>query len=157
MPGKVLRFERSTLIPRADADRVWSQATAWRGVNAELMPLVRMTHPAGRERIDARAEREPFVSWILLFGLVPIERHRVQLDLFDAAGRRFHEHSSNWATRDWIHRRSVTAEGLGARVTDRCAFAARLPCLAPLIALAYRFVFQHRHRRLRAMYGAVAR
>ncbi len=157
MPGKVHRFESSTLIPRADADRVWSRATTWRGVNAELMPLVRMTYPAGRERIDARAEREPFVSWILLFGLVPIERHRVRLALFDGPGRRFHEHSSNWAARDWIHRRSVRQESLGARVTDRCAFDARIPCLAPLIALAYRLVFRHRHRRLREMYGTAVR
>jgi hypothetical protein len=74
--------------------------------------------------------------------------------LFDAPGRRFHEHSSNWAMRDWIHRRSVRTEALGTRVTDRCAFVARAPCLAPLVGLAYRVVFAHRHRRLRAMHGA---
>jgi hypothetical protein len=152
MPGKVYRFERSTLLEGADVERVWDAATTWRGVNAELMPLARMTHPPGRGRIDARAEREPTISWILLFGLIPVDRHRLHLDRFDAGGRRFFEHSANLALRHWIHRRSLRSEAGGVRVTDRCALVARAGGCGPLMRLVYAAVFAHRHRRLRIIH-----
>ena len=43
----------------APADRVWAHATSMRGVNSELFPLVRMTHPLGSGRF---LERSPMLS-----------------------------------------------------------------------------------------------
>jgi hypothetical protein len=60
------------------------------GVNAELMPFVRMTFPRGAERIDkatAAAGKPLFRSVLLLFGVLPIDVHRLALVKLDPGGR----------------------------------------------------------------------
>lgn len=48
--------------------RVWAHASSMSGVNRELMPLVRMTHPPNAslaEVGDVALERVLFRSWLL--------------------------------------------------------------------------------------------
>src|SRR3954469_7034553 len=61
---------------RASAEQVWDHASTFAGVNRELWPLVRMTYPRALSRLTPDAfplGRTAFRSWILLFGLLPVE------------------------------------------------------------------------------------
>ena len=66
---------------RAPADRVWEHASSFAGVNRELWPLS-MTHPADRARLTPESVplgRPAFRSWILLFGLIPVDYDDITL------------------------------------------------------------------------------
>lgn len=141
----------------APASVVWARVATMRGVNDELAPLVRMTVPAEfRERsID---EWQPgaigFSSWILLLRLIPFDLHFFGMDHVEP-GRSFAERSSSLLQKEWRHERTVEPIAPGrCRVTDRVTFEPRLPLVAWLLRPIFRFVFQHRHRRLRARFGA---
>ena len=57
----------------APAARVWAHATDLGGINAELMPLMRMTSPKGWTTLSAdrvRFGERLFRSWLLLFGVL---------------------------------------------------------------------------------------
>jgi hypothetical protein len=123
-------------------------------VNAELGPFVRMTTPAGWARrpiIEWPAGRQLFSSWILLFGLLPIDRHRFSLQAI-LPGEGFLEDSSSLTNRHWRHERRVTPIDGGCRVTDRVEFECRLPLLGALLRPVYHGVFRWRHRRLASAY-----
>ncbi|WP_284616715.1 hypothetical protein [Aquabacterium humicola] len=126
-----------------------------RAVNAELNPLVHMTAPPGWRDgpLDAwQTGRVLFRSWILLFGLLPVDRHALQLQSVNPAGG-FVEESTSWTNRRWRHERSTRASPRGCVLTDRVTVESRLPGLAWLLLPVYRAVFAHRHRRLRRRYG----
>lgn len=136
--------------------RVWAAVASMSGVNAELAPLVRMTAPRGVDRIDgddARV-REGFTSWILLLGLVPLDRHRFGFERI-VDGHRFDERSRSWLQRSWRHTRTVTdgPSGASAYVRDELAIEPRLALLAPVVRVAVRGLFRHRHARLRRRFG----
>jgi hypothetical protein len=69
----------------APADRVWVWALTEEGINFELRPWLRMTHPKGlthARAIDQAPLGEPLGrSWILLRGLIPVDYDRLELDL----------------------------------------------------------------------------
>lgn len=140
----------------ASAEEVWRRVTTAAGVNAELMPLARMTVPRGVEDFDIGDVSPPATigrSWILLFGLVPIDWDRIHLVGVEP-GRGFHERSEMLTQRLWEHRRALAPVGTGAcTVTDRVSFEPRLPFLAPLLRPLFVSVFRHRHRRLRRHFG----
>lgn len=138
----------------ADAATVWAQVSTMQGVNAELMPLVRMTVPAafaGMTLPEAPLGRPAFDSWLLAFGLVPFDRHRLQLERLHPMG--FDERSSSWLQRVWVHRRRVIAEANGCRVTDELEIEPRIGLAAPMVRRVVRALFAHRHRRLRRSFG----
>lgn len=140
---------------RASAADVWAQAVTWDGVNAELWPF-RMTAPAewrGREISSVPCNRSLFGSWVLLFGVLPADRHHFQLESF-GPGFRFQENSSSWLNRQWRHRRVVEPDGDGCVVTDHLEIEPRLALLGSLLAPVYRLVFANRHRKLRRWHGA---
>jgi hypothetical protein len=124
-----------------------------RGVNRELSPLVRMTVPA--EWADIPISRWPtgmslFTSWILLFGVLPVDRHRFSLRGVEADVG-FDEVSSSIINRTWRHRRFVTSRESGVTLRDRVDFTCRVPLLGYLLLPVYRAVFTHRHRVLRGL------
>lgn len=128
------------------------------GVNEELRPLVRMTCPAGSEKrpiFEWPAGQTLFASWILLFGVLPIDRHSFFLERIEP-GRGFHESSSSLTNRSWKHRRIVETTPEGCRVTDTVSFECRLPLLGALLKPVYRMVFRHRHRVLKRRYASAA-
>lgn len=139
----------------AGAEAIWARAIDPAGINDELRPLMRMTVPRGVEdfRLDEPEPGHIGRSWILLFGLIPFDYDDITVVRAEP-GRGFLERSSMLSMRLWEHER--TLEPLGenrCRVTDRLAWEPRIPlpgvCLRPLI----RFVFQHRHKRLRRAWG----
>jgi hypothetical protein len=128
------------------------------GVNKELSPLIRMTAPP--EWSDKAIFEWPtgevlFSSWILLFGIFPIDRHKF---FFQSINRHrgFAEASSSLTNKLWHHRREIGRNGASFRVTDTVEFQCRLPLLAYILAPVYRIIFKHRHRVLRSYYGGSA-
>ncbi len=134
---------------------VWAQIASMAGVNAELMPFVYMTFPRGAERIDkatVSAGKPLFRSMLLLFGVLPIDVHRVALAKLDP-GAGFLECSSSLLHRRWIHERRLDAEGEGTKIRDRVYFECRVPMLGMALTPIVRAIFRHRHERLRRCFG----
>ncbi len=128
---------------------------ALRAVNAELWPLVRMTAPepwANRPIVEWPVQKHLFDSWILILGVLPVDRHRFRLrSLTPSEG--FVEASSSTINASWIHERKITPIQGGCRIVDRVEYNCRLAVLGYLLLPVYQFVFRRRHRNLRARYG----
>jgi ligand-binding SRPBCC domain-containing protein len=143
----------------AAAPTVWEIVGTMQGVNAELAPWLRMTAPpeASNLRIeDAPLGREIFASWVLLGGVLPIDRHNFKLVEVDR-GRGFVEDSTSWSQRRWEHRRDVQPRGEAAcLLTDRLTFTPRVGVSGPVLERVIGVVFRHRHRRLRERFGGRA-
>ena len=151
-----LRFESRLAAPAAE---VWAQASTMAGVNAELMPLLRMTVPAhaaafGLEQAQDRLGQVLFQSWLLLFGFLPFDRHALRLvQVYPGCG--FDEDSTSWLQKIWRHRRRIEPDGDGCRVIDVLEVQ---PRFAPafLVRPLLRQVFAHRHRQLLRRFGGAA-
>jgi hypothetical protein len=130
-----------------------------RGVNAELAPWLRMTAPAGAATFrieDAPVGQALFSSWLLLGGVLPIDRHHFRLAEV-ARGRGFLEDSTSWSQQRWEHRRDVEPRGSAAcLLTDRLTFTPRVRAARVILAPIIDAIFTHRHRRLRAHFGGRA-
>jgi ligand-binding SRPBCC domain-containing protein len=142
-------------VVAAPPDVVWARVASMAGVNDELWPLLRMTHPAGMDRLDAQpiamGERL-FRSWLLLFGLLPVDYDDLAFEAVEP-GRGFRERSVLASQRVWRHERTLEPVAGGTRVTDRLAFVARLPGTGALYGAILAAVFRHRHRRLRRAFA----
>ncbi len=131
-------FTVSSLLA-APRERVWERVTTPEGVNAELMPIVRMTLPRGVERLDV--DSVPVGApigrcWLLLFGVIPFDWDDLVLERLDAPSG-FHERSSMASMRVWEHERTLEpAEHGGCRVTDRVAIPPPRPVSRRLGAAA---------------------
>ncbi|NGY05962.1 hypothetical protein [Solimonas terrae] len=147
-----LRFESHLA---AEPPTIWLHATQMSGVNSELSPLMRMSVPkafAGLGLRDAPQGSLLFNSWLLLFGVLPFDRHGLRIERFWDYG--FQEDSSSWLQRRWRHRRYVELLPDGSRLVDELEIQPRfLPAwlLRPVIDL----LFRHRHRYLRRHFGIV--
>ena len=132
----------------------WSTASL-KSVNWELAPIARMTAPnewAERGIESWEVGVDLFKSWILLCGLLPVDRHSFRFrEIVRGAG--FRECSSSWMNREWNHDRTIVAREPGCTLIDQVTFVSRIPILAPLLLPLYRLVFRHRHRRLKKRYG----
>lgn len=135
---------------------MWAVVSTMDGVNAELRPFVRMTHPAHLQSL-ADAEIVPgevvFHSWLLAGGVLPFDRHALALErVIDGEG--FDEESTSWMQRRWRHERRLIDHDDGTcTVTDHLVVEPRLGLLRPLGARVVRFLFGHRHRRLVERFG----
>jgi len=110
----VVRVERRSEL-RADAAQAWERAISPAGVNGELRPLVRMTMP--RRLRGLPLDQFPVGtpagrSWILLFGLVPIDYDDLCLVEVEPP-RRFLERSRTLAFSVWEHEREIEPIGPG--------------------------------------------
>jgi len=146
---------RSELVIGADA--AWARATSPEGINAELMPIVRMTMPRGVRGLDLGAfpVGEPVGrSWILLFGLIPVDYDDLCLVELEPP-RRFLERSRTLAFSVWEHERLVEPlPGGGSAISDHLGFElkpllSRVPGAVALARAIVGALFGHRHRRLR--------
>ena len=150
----MIEYQRTSELTAA-AEVVWAHATSMAGVNAELRPWLRMTVPRG---VDLRPQaidshQLAFHSWLLLGGIVPFDRHALGFEAMAPEQRWFHERSSSWLQREWVHRRSIEPTDGGCRLTDRIACTPRLRVAEPLTRWVVRAVFDHRHQRLRSLFG----
>lgn len=138
----------------AEPAAVWGRVMSAAGINAELGPLLRMTVPRGLDSLDLHGLGPGRLgrSWLLLFGLIPIDYDDIGLERIDP-GRGFLERSTMLSQRLWEHERTLEPGGAGTAIVDRLAWELRLPLpgrlLRPLIAA----VFRHRHRQLRRHFG----
>jgi hypothetical protein len=142
------QFSIESQLPLS-ADLVWDRVSNMHGVNAELMPWVRMTiskEAKGLSFQDAPVGKPLFRSWIMVGGFLPIDLHHFFLEA--AEHGHFRERSSSWLQAVWCHERWVTATPTGCRVTDKLAFQPRLPLIGGMVTFIIRWVFEHRHRRL---------
>lgn len=133
---------------------VWNRVNTLAGVNAELMPLVCMTAPADSYQLPftQAACRQPlFASWLLLFGVLPFDRHQLQLDEVWEGG--FRENSSSLIHRYWRHERIITPNDGGSMISDTLEFEPHLAWLGYLLLPVVRMIFTHRHRRLCRQFG----
>jgi ligand-binding SRPBCC domain-containing protein len=149
-----LRFESRLAVEPAE---LWRHATSMAGVNFELMPLVRMTHPRDRAVLPDAGELPDgvlFHSWLLLFGLLPFDRHALCLRSI-GPGMRFDEDSTSWMQRRWGHHRRIEPVLGGAFVIDELQIEPRIGFAAPLVRAIVTQLFRHRHRRLRLRFGAL--
>jgi ligand-binding SRPBCC domain-containing protein len=147
------RFELASLLAAAPED-VWARVGTIDGVNLELAPWLRMTAPRDARRLeDLPLGREAFRSWLLLLGLVPVEVDRVCLVAVEAL-HGFHERSRLVTQRSWSHERTLERRPEGTLVVDRVEAVPRWPLAARWQRRMFLAVFRHRHRRLRAAFGA---
>ena len=139
----------------APVSAVWEHASSMAGVNYELGPLLRMTHPPGVDRLDTslgELGRPVFRSWVLLLGVVPVDYDDVTIVRLDP-GRGFLERSPLATQRLWEHeRRLEPAEG-GCAIVDRVRHEPRVALAGRWQSALLRQVFRHRHRRLRRRFG----
>jgi hypothetical protein len=139
---------------RAEPAAVWERAVSAAGINDELGPLLRMTVPRGLDSLDLHALRPGKLgrSWILLFGLLPVDYDDIGLERIEA-GHGFLERSAMLSQRVWEHERTVEAGGEGTLIVDRIAWEPRPPLPGRLLRPLFAAVFRHRHRRLRRHFG----
>lgn len=145
--------ERSSRL-KADADTVWVRAATIEGVNAELSPLVRMSAPRGASLADVRPDQygKPlFASWLMAFGFIPFDRHVMIIE--EVGERAFRERSHSMMQRMWLHERSVVPDGTGCVLTDRVEVIPHLSFSRGSTGWLVRGLFDHRHKRLRKLYG----
>ncbi len=146
-----LEFSSRLAAPAAE---VWAHATCMKGVNRELFPLARMTHPRELSVLDS--ERVPlgqrvFRSWILAAGVVPIDYDDLTLIELEP-GRRFLERSPMLSQREWQHERVIEPMAGGSIVTDRVRFVPRVAVLGPIFLVVFRLAFRLRHRNLHHLF-----
>jgi ligand-binding SRPBCC domain-containing protein len=134
---------------------VWEHISTMAGVNYELAPLFRMTHPPGVDRIDeslGELGRPVFRSRVLLFGLIPVDYDDITIVRLDP-GLGFLERSPLGTQRLWEHERAIQPSGDGCVLVDRVAHDPRVPVAERAQSALLRRVFLHRHRRLRRRFG----
>ncbi|WP_226597235.1 hypothetical protein [Marinobacter nauticus] len=151
-----MKFEVSSNleISPEDADGLLTM----QGVNRELSPFIRMTAPSewsSKSIFEWPTGKVLFSSWILLFGILPIDRHTFFFQAIDRQ-RGFSEASSSLTNKIWHHRRDLHRNGTSCRVIDTVEFQCRLPLLAYVLGPVYRFIFEHRHKVLRSCYNGGA-
>jgi hypothetical protein len=87
-----VRTVQQESIVAASPEAVWERVSTFEGVNDELRPLLRMTVPARVRALDPSevvlGERI-FRSWVLLFGVLPIDFDYLTLFALEP-GRGFH-------------------------------------------------------------------
>jgi ligand-binding SRPBCC domain-containing protein len=93
-----------------------------------------------------------FRSWVLLFGVLPIDYDDLTLVAIEP-GRGFQERSRMLSMRVWEHDRTLTPDGTGCVVRDELRLEPRLPGMGPLLEWVVRALFRHRHRRLRRRFS----
>ena len=147
-----LRFESRLVAP---PERVWAWITSIEGISAEMWPYLRMTIPGGvRSLADVHPEPGAplFRSWVLLFGVLPIDYSDLTLLELDP-GRGFLEQSPMGSMTLWRHERRIVPDSESGVVTlvDQLTFRPRLA--KGLVRWFIRRVFTHRHRVLRANLG----
>jgi ligand-binding SRPBCC domain-containing protein len=115
-----------------------------------------MTFPPALARLTPELfplGRTAFRSWLLLFGIVPVEFDDIQLVELEP-GRGFYEVSRMFTMREWRHRRTVTPAGEGCVVQDEITMLPRWGWTGWFLARVCRWLFTWRHRVLRRLFGA---
>ena len=151
MGRSTLYFESNV---KASPEQAWAWTTSVAGILTELSPLARMTVPPGVTSIldlDIELGKPLMRTWVLLFGVLPIDRIDTTLiELHE--GRGFVEESPTLSLRYWRHERSIEAVPGGSRITDHLTFEPYVG--GALVKGLLSWLFRHRHRVLCRELGA---
>jgi hypothetical protein len=138
----------------AEPARVWASASTLAGVNRELWPLARMTAGDTGGSGGAIAVGQLGRSWVLLFGVLPIDYDDLCIESLEEGGG-FSERSVLGSASVWHHDRALSPlDGGGCAVVDSVAFEPRVAALGGVQAFVFEAAFRWRHRRLRRLFGA---
>lgn len=144
----------------ATAAEVAALALTPEGVNAELLPLVRMTFPPSMRSLPITEAPTGTVvghCWMLAGGVLPFDRHALGFASTASPtgeGHGFIETSSSWMQRSWRHERTIVDRpGGGCTVHDLVVAEPRVPGAGVVVGPIVRAVFRHRHRRLVRRWG----
>jgi ligand-binding SRPBCC domain-containing protein len=145
-----LTFRSELHAPR---DQMWAWIASVEGISRELWPVLKMTVPASIKNITdvhITPGQPLFRSWVLLFGVLPIDRSDLTL-LHLEAGRGFVEQSPMISMALWRHERTLEERDGRTILTDHLTFQPRLA--KTLTRWFIRTVFTHRHNVLRRQFG----
>lgn len=138
-------IRRSSLLP-ASPEAVWAALKRPQTFAHVVWPLFSM--PALKRYGDdlARPGLEGS-GWVLLLGVLPIERRTIRIVAVDEQARRMETAERAGIIRSWRHVLAVSPDGAGARYTDEVTFDAGplTAALRPVIGA----IFRYRHRRWR--------
>jgi ligand-binding SRPBCC domain-containing protein len=138
---------------RAGRAEVWAALSTVGGNNRELAPFVRMTDPTHGAPFDAEPWRAGApVTWQLFLGVIPIDRHRIELVALPD-GHGFRESSSSWWHRVWRHERFLLDDAGGCIVRDSVEIEPRVGAFDPIMGWAVRWTFRRRHQSLLRRFG----
>lgn len=146
----VLRFESELT---ASPERVWDWITSIRGISREMAPIMKMTVPKSVEtlsEVNVELGKPLFRSWVLLFGVLPIDRSDLTLVRLDV-GRGFLERSPMLSMKLWQHERTISIRGGKTVLTDELTFEPRF--LSKFVEWMIRTIFTNRHAVLRRELG----
>jgi len=147
-----MRLTMELTLPAKRSD-VWAAMSTIGGINRELAPFVRLTDSTHGAPFDSDPWRiSAPVHWQLLFGVIPIDRHRVQVVALPD-GHGFRESSSSWYHRVWWHERTLLDVPDGCIVRDSVEIEPRLRVADPFMGWAVRWTFRRRHRSLQRRFG----
>jgi hypothetical protein len=150
--AEIRESSRLAAAPAAVYQRVMSAE----GINFETAPFLRMTVPRQLgDGLDLATVEPGHLgrSWILLFGLLPVDYDDLGLERIDL-GRGFLERSMMLSQRLWEHERTIEPlPSGGCTLTDRIAWEPRLPLPGRLLRPLFGAFFRHRHRRLHRQFG----
>lgn len=153
VPPVVLTFSSDL---NASPERVWQWMTSTSGILQEMAPLMRMTVPSSFTDLSTSAVplgQRLFRSWVLLFGVLPIDRSDLTLLSLDP-GKGFVEESPMLTMKLWRHERTIQVVDGRTRLTDRLTFEPRFA--SSLVSWFVDTMFTHRHAVLRRELGGAA-
>ncbi len=141
----------------SNIDIVWNGVTKMDGINDELYPLLKMTHPSDTKNLsikDAPINKFLFTSILLLFMFIPIDLHFLKLKKVKHG--EFVEESSSIIQNKWIHHRTITKDPHNKNhciLTDDLEWNTRIYGVANYIMYPIIYViFWNRHYRLKFLY-----
>jgi hypothetical protein len=137
----------STML-ETDASRAWDAVSSPALLCHVASPVLRFPGLAGRT--EPWQEGEEVTTWLLLFGMLPVSYHHLQVREIDAGAMRMVAHEWGGAVRRWEH--AIWIEPLGdgrCRYTDRIEIDAG-PFTAIVAGFAALF-YRHRQRRWRRL------
>ena len=149
-----LSFASALACDRAE---VWARVATMEGVNPEVSPFLKMTYPNNAPTLSSQhvpCNDVLFASWLLLFGVIPFDRHALAIEsINDGVG--FVEDSTSLLQRRWRHARTISELAGGCVVQDHLTVEPRLAHAAPIVERVVRRLFNHRHRKLQQQFGAL--
>lgn len=140
-----LSFETQVL---ASPEEAWAWITSFDGISKEMAPYLRMSAPKTMRNL-ASISFSPnvplFVSWVRLFGIIPIDYSQLTLESREP-GVGFVEQSPMGSMKLWRHARTIISEPSGCCIRDELTFEPRFA--SGLVFKIIRAFFSHRHRML---------
>lgn len=139
---------------KATPEQVWQSITSIEGLTFEMLPFMRLTVPKGYKTLADIYPRKPeanFRSWVLLFGILPIDHTDLQLKSLTPL-KGFVEESNMASMKYWRHERKIVpvSEGVTSVIDELTFEPLRLKSLSVLVIRKF---FEHRHKKLKQKFS----